>query len=612
MSTRPVQAFTAVICLLLIVPTGAAASALLGPSQSAAPSQDQPGSMSARGSVTDSSIDSLSAVVSQADDPEGSNNTTDSASAENSSNETVSGGIGSGINDSTNNSTGTAAENGTTPSNASNTSGVGGSQGLSALTGVATSEVGGTGTDAGTGASTGGPQPISIPQRIGANSSAPANGTNGSGGGAGTNTSGGPTTGDATGNGTGNAGSSGATENASSQSGSDSGLAPSAASDASPGSVGGTGENSPVWDQLDPTGQSGFNVGKSVVDWFFRKWLTSQMRVMFNDLLSAMIGFLVGTPFPTNSGGYGIFGTPTNHPWQAFFNQVYVPIVFTLSIALIVCMTLLQGAEAALSRSLPWRTPTPEELASRALGAFMVVCSWWWVGTLMAKFINGIGRFITPSAPELTGSIEGLIQIGGAGIMTILFTATLGAGEVATLAVLYAIRHAMVMVYLVVMPLILVPALVAPHPKMRGFFGDLAWHYITVLILVLPGAVLMRLGYEASWDFGFSGIGGLLVSLGFFGAGIAAVMLVTWTSVSTKRLANKAASAGEPATDKLDDKIHETSDAFEQRARENKYVPFLRENRDDDDDDEWISQNDDESVEISGADVTVTRADHAD
>lgn len=294
-----------------------------------------------------------------------------------------------------------------------------------------------------------------------------------------------------------------------------------------------------MWSQLGGMGKAVTNAGKAFLAWILSSWLVEQLAAVFHGILDLFIGLIVGTPYPTNSGAYGIFGTPTNDPWTAYFHRVYLPFSVGISILLLFIYQLGLGLEAVVRGLL--RRPSRTDDVARTAGATVAITAWWWVGTFLARLNDELARFIAPSVADLTTSLDGFLKLGSTTVLTGVAAYSIGATEMLVLGLLYATRHALIIVYQLTMPVLLVNAIAAPHPYLRRFFGSLSWHYLTLLVLIHPAAYLLRIGYESEWDFGLGLLGDVFIGLGFFGAAILSVGILGWTSITMHRAARHGA-----------------------------------------------------------------------
>ncbi|MGN8213144.1 hypothetical protein [Halococcus salifodinae] len=100
-------------------------------------------------------------------------------------------------------------------------------------------------------------------------------------------------------------------------------------------------------------------------------------------------------------------------------------------------------------------------------------------------------------------------------------------GEVLLLALVYGLRWGLIIVGMFAMPLILVLALVGPHPRLRQLGSTLAWQFVGLLVMTWPVAFMMRLGYELQWGFSTSGLANFVLSLAMLAVGLVIPLVIS-------------------------------------------------------------------------------------
>lgn len=283
---------------------------------------------------------------------------------------------------------------------------------------------------------------------------------------------------------------------------------------------------------------------KIAINYLAGTWLANQLTQAFKDFINAFTGFIVGTPYPTNDGYLGILGYPVenqNPNWNAVFWQLYVPYVGSTSMILLVLnhwFSAIKVTTPGIGQHLDG-----SDLLVKTTAGGMFIGLWWQIGTAIARLNNALATTLAPSGAEMVTTLNGLVKVASGAILTVVLTHGAGVSEVAALALMYGTRHALLILYQVCMPLLVIMALTAPADWMRGFFARLAWHYITLLILVFPAAFLLRLGLIIDFDFGFGPLGDVLAGMGFLGGAILSVAILGWTSIATRRYAGKMSKA---------------------------------------------------------------------
>ncbi|WP_227380878.1 hypothetical protein [Haladaptatus halobius] len=273
-------------------------------------------------------------------------------------------------------------------------------------------------------------------------------------------------------------------------------------------------------------------------------WLVDQFTTAFKDFINAFTGFIVGTPYPTNDGYLGILGYPVenqNPNWNDVFWKLYVPYVGSTSMILLVLNHWLSGIKVTMPGI--GRNLDGGDLLVKTTAGGMFIGLWWQLGTAIARLNNAFATTLAPSGAEMVTTLNGLAKVASGGVLTILLTQGASLSEVFALALMFGTRHALIILYQVCMPILVIMALTAPAEWMRGFFARLAWHYLTLLILVFPAAFLLRLGLIIDFDFGFGPLGDVLVGTGFLGGAILSVAILGWTSIATRRYAGKMSRA---------------------------------------------------------------------
>ena len=218
-----------------------------------------------------------------------------------------------------------------------------------------------------------------------------------------------------------------------------------------------------------------------------------------------------------NSGPSGVFGTPTNQPYQNLYESVYGP--YSFQYAVVVLLILLLGSVivmpyAGLATGSSYRTV---QTAARILAALVLIMFWWPIGTALTQFSDAIAVSIAPSAEELTTSMTGLFKLSLGPVVAAILVYLVGIGEVLALTFTYAFRQAALIVFQFAMPLMLIFAYAGPHRRVRSTASTLAWQYFALLVMTIPTAFLMRVGFEAEWGFGLGPLGNTIISMSMLG-----------------------------------------------------------------------------------------------
>lgn len=247
------------------------------------------------------------------------------------------------------------------------------------------------------------------------------------------------------------------------------------------------------------------------------KWTRDAALNTTQFLLNTSMQFVVGTAHPVNSGPNGIFGTPTNQPYQNLYNAVYGSYSFLYAIIILVILLfvlIMVLPYAGLASGGSYRAV---QAMARILAALVLVMFWWPIGTALTQFFDALATGIAPSPEELTTSMKGLFKLSIGPILAALIIYFVELGEILGLTLIYAFRQAALIVFQFTMPLLLIFAYAGPHRRVRSIASTIAWQYFALLTMTLPTAFLMRIGFEAEWGFGFGPLGSIIISLALLG-----------------------------------------------------------------------------------------------
>jgi hypothetical protein len=276
-------------------------------------------------------------------------------------------------------------------------------------------------------------------------------------------------------------------------------------------------------------------------------WTEDHLLNATTGMLSTANQFVVGTIHPENSGPNGIFGTPTNEPFKSLYNSVYGPYSFQYAVLILVVLLFAMVMVLPYAGLASGGTYRATQACARIVAALVLIMFWWPIGTALAQFFDAIAMGIAPSAEELTNSMEGLFKLSVGPILASIAIYVVGLGEVLALAFVYAFRQAAIIGFQFAMPLLLVFAYAGPHRRVRSMASAIAWQYFALLTMTIPTAFFMRLGFEASWDFGFSVIANAIISMMLLGIALATPFLFSIAAFrappSIQSLASGAAGA---------------------------------------------------------------------
>lgn len=275
------------------------------------------------------------------------------------------------------------------------------------------------------------------------------------------------------------------------------------------GIVGGvTGAAEGAWNSATPNIPSTEEIANDTANWTENHLLNATAGI-----LDTANSFVVGTMHPENNGPNGIFGTPTNEPFESLYESVYGSYSFQYAVLILVILLfamVIIMPYAGLASGGSYRAV---QMCARILAALVFIMFWWPIGTALAQFFDAIAMGIAPSGQELTNSMQGLFKLSIGPILASIAIYAVGLAEILSLMFVYAFRQAAIIVFQFVMPLLLVFAYAGPHRRIRSMASTITWQYFALLTMSIPTAFLMRLGFEAEWSFGLGALANALVSM---------------------------------------------------------------------------------------------------
>lgn len=197
------------------------------------------------------------------------------------------------------------------------------------------------------------------------------------------------------------------------------------------------------------------------------------------------------TPVPQNTGWHGIFGTPTNGPFQNLYQNLLVKTLYPLTNLLlgigIIFMGLSLVVNPLISRFRAWNLMIK-------FTTFILLYGFSWVAvTLMHGAVNDITMWIAPSAKEVGGLITNVGKMSGIAIGAYF----VGSSGIMATAFGLAAELQMRLVLLkwffpyIFAPLILI-LYVSPWRRLRMAASTALWQYVNVLIMVIPMALFLK------------------------------------------------------------------------------------------------------------------------
>lgn len=303
-----------------------------------------------------------------------------------------------------------------------------------------------------------------------------------------------------------------------------------------------TGAAEGAWNRATPDIPSTQEIANDTAGWAKNNTLNATQWA-----LNKSMALVIGTTHPDNSGPNGIFGTPTNDPYENLYNAVYGPFSFQYSVLILLLLLFAMIAVMPYAGLASGGTYRITQTTARILGALLLIMFWWPIGSMLTQMFDALAMSIAPSAEELTSSMGGMFKLSAGPILAVLAFYFVGFVEVLSLGFIYAFRQAALIVFQFAMPLLLVFAYAGPHRRVRSIASTISWQYFSLLVMAVPTAFLMRVGFEAEWGFGLGIIGNLIVSMSLLGLALAVPVVFSIAAFrappAIKGLASGAAGA---------------------------------------------------------------------
>ena len=277
-----------------------------------------------------------------------------------------------------------------------------------------------------------------------------------------------------------------------------------------------TGAAEGVWNRATPDVPSTQEIANDTAGWAKKNTLNATQWA-----LNKSMGLVIGTTHPENSGPNGIFGTPTNEPYENLYDAVYGPFSFQYSVLILLLLLFAMITVMPYAGLASGGSYRVTQTTARILGALLLIMFWWPIGSMLTQMFDALAMSIAPSAEELTSSMKGMFKLSAGPILAALAFYFVGFAEVLSLGFIYAFRQAALIVFQFAMPLLLVFAYTGPHRRVRSIASTISWQYFSLLVMAVPTAFLMRVGFEAEWSFGVGIIGNLVVSMALLGLALA-------------------------------------------------------------------------------------------
>jgi hypothetical protein len=287
-------------------------------------------------------------------------------------------------------------------------------------------------------------------------------------------------------------------------------------------------------------------------------YMAVQFHGAFVYLVDEVFNNILGTPTINNDGPMGIIGAPEPvgageetadstgaDEYDAFasalyydiYHSVYLPFIMPLVAAILGLAALMVLIGPSLSAITRHRMLS---LLGSAIVAVILVVASWEFAALLHAMADSATQYFLPDGEELIGeeafsesgeAFDEADESAGAGPLAMLlgFSIT-GFSKAIVLAIIHGVRHAALYVFPLVLPFLLMLAYFGGWQRVKLVGSVMIWQYYALLFMNIPTALLLRIAYEAQWQFlpeGLSFFANLGASMGIFFIAIIIPLLVS-------------------------------------------------------------------------------------
>ena len=255
--------------------------------------------------------------------------------------------------------------------------------------------------------------------------------------------------------------------------------------------------------------------------------LADTLKEGASNVLGQVYDLAFSTPVPQNDGWKGIFGTPTNQPFQQLHQQLLSEKLYPLTNILLGMSVLVMGISLTVN-PLMSRFRALDLMIKFVSFLFLYVASWA-VVTLLHGAVNDITLWLRPSKDAMAAlatNIEALSAgaigayfVGAGGILTTVFGLGLEL-SLRRIALQYFLPY--------IFPVLLLLLYVSPWQRLKSFASVILWQYVNILTMVIPMAILLKAAAIASFSTS-GGVQGMLLLIGLFLMAVSVPGITTYT-----------------------------------------------------------------------------------
>lgn len=232
------------------------------------------------------------------------------------------------------------------------------------------------------------------------------------------------------------------------------------------------------------------------------------------NVLTNVYKLAFNTPVPENNGWQGVFGTPTNEPFQELHQKLLVNKLYPVTNYLLSIGVMVLGISMVVNPLLSKFRIL--DLIIKFVTFLALYVFAWAAATLMHGVVNDITLWIRPSPAEMDS------LVGNVGKMSAAAVGAYFVGSGGILATVFGLgvelglrRVALQYFFPYLFPALLLIVYISPWQRLRSYANMAIWQYVNVLTMVIPMAILLKAAAIVNFSPG-DGVVAMLVLIALF------------------------------------------------------------------------------------------------
>ena len=281
------------------------------------------------------------------------------------------------------------------------------------------------------------------------------------------------------------------------------------------------------------------------------KSIADTLRGGAANILTNVYNLAFQTPVPENNGWQGIFGTPTNEPFQQLHQQLLDNRLYPVTNYLLSIGVLMLGVSLVVNPLMSKFRIL--DLIIKFVTFLMLYAFSWGAVTLMHGVVNDITMWIRPTPEELSTLVTNVSAMS-AGAIGAYFAGSGGIlATVFSLGLELGLRQVLLKFFF---PYVFAPLLlmlyISPWQRLKSYASMAIWQYVNILTMVIPMAIVLKAAAIVGFNPG-NGVAAMLVLIALFLVTASIPFVSTWFFLQIPgKAARGAKSAAVGAASRVD------------------------------------------------------------